>query len=328
MTSKLTITRERLEEIRDYDTCVTLDESAELARMALAAMDSEPVAEVCEDYAIRYISNGPAPVEGLHPGDKLYRHAQQPMAESEFIPKNLDKALGVLGMAIPESREEFNFQTERWIQRLIDRVIRYADEFKEQPEPVVPEDVLEALQKVARIRLDMNDFDGDRRGIADCLGDAEEALIEVVNRRAAMLQAGNSPVIPDSSVIGWIRTDYQQDFQVNFTAPQFIMGANDPSDAWGVKYMPVAKAGGQQNAPQNIPEIIPAWIPVSERMPDKNQDVLISVNFDSDLVEPLICSARYTGSTFRRGDATVKPGSGVEQVTHWMALPAAPQEVK
>lgn len=70
------------------------------------------------------------------------------------------------------------------------------------------------------------------------------------------------------------------------------------------------------------------WIPVSERMPEKNQDVLISVNFDSDLVQPLVCSARYTGSTFRRGDATVKPGSGVEQATHWMPLPAAPQEDK
>ncbi|WAL54117.1 hypothetical protein OUI59_09310 [Klebsiella variicola subsp. tropica] len=58
-----------------------------------------------------------------------------------------------------------------------------------QPAPVVPDDVLDALQKVARIRLDLNDFDGDRRGIADCLGDAEEALIEVVNRRAAMLAA-------------------------------------------------------------------------------------------------------------------------------------------
>ncbi|MFM9255400.1 hypothetical protein [Klebsiella pneumoniae] len=56
-----------------------------------------------------------------------------------------------------------------------------------QPAPVVPDDVLDALQKVARIRLDLNDFDGDRRGIADCLCDAEEALIEVVNRRAAML---------------------------------------------------------------------------------------------------------------------------------------------
>lgn len=44
MTSKFT--RARLEEIRDYDTCVTLEESAELARMALAAMDSEPVYQV------------------------------------------------------------------------------------------------------------------------------------------------------------------------------------------------------------------------------------------------------------------------------------------
>lgn len=60
--------------------------------------------------------------------------------DKEFIPKNLDKALGVVGVALPESKEEFNFQIERWIQRLIDRVIRYADEFKEQPAPVVPDE--------------------------------------------------------------------------------------------------------------------------------------------------------------------------------------------
>ncbi|EKS6381565.1 hypothetical protein EKN87_09955 [Enterobacter hormaechei] len=57
------------------------------------------------------------------------------------------------------------------------------------PMPVsVPDDVMAAIQKVARIRLDLNEFDGDKRGIADSLGEAEEALIEVVNRRAAMLQ--------------------------------------------------------------------------------------------------------------------------------------------
>ncbi|HBZ0718526.1 TPA: DUF551 domain-containing protein [Klebsiella pneumoniae] len=79
----------------------------------------------------------------------------------------------------------------------------------------------------------------------------------------------------------------------------------------------------------NISEIMPdRWISVSERMPEKGQSVLISVNFDSSLVEPLICTARYTGSTFRRGDATVKPGTAVEEATHWMPLPAAPQEVK
>ncbi|HCN7728032.1 TPA: DUF551 domain-containing protein [Escherichia coli] len=77
----------------------------------------------------------------------------------------------------------------------------------------------------------------------------------------------------------------------------------------------------------NSPGTTDSWISCSERMPKKNQNVLISVNFDSDLVEPLICSARYTGSTFRRGEATIKPGNGIEQATHWMPLPEPPQEV-
>lgn len=90
---------------------------------------------------------------------------------------------------------------------------QYADRLKEPlpvyrhaQQPVVPDDVLAALQKVARIRLDLNDFDGDRRGIADCLCDAEEALIEVVNRRAAMLAAApQSPGGDHATVPGkWI----------------------------------------------------------------------------------------------------------------------------
>ena len=77
-----------------------------------------------------------------------------------------------------------------------------------------------------------------------------------------------------------------------------------------------------------VPVTPDGWISCSERMPEKNQNVLISVNFDSDLVEPLICSTRYTGSTFRRGGVTVMPGNGIEQATHWMPLPEPPQEVK
>lgn len=78
----------------------------------------------------------------------------------------------------------------------------------------------------------------------------------------------------------------------------------------------------------NSPVTPDSWISCSDRMPEKGQNVLISVNFDSSLVELLICSARYTGSTFRRGDATIKPGNGIEQATHWMPLPEPPQEVK
>ncbi len=85
--------------------------------------------------------------------------------------------------------------------------------------------------------------------------------------------------------------------------------------------MPTVQGGSSPVTPDG-------WISCSERMPEKNQNVLISVNFDSSLVEPLICSARYTGSTFRRGDATIKPGNGIEQATHWMPLPEPPLEAK
>nr|VXZ83304.1 Uncharacterised protein [Klebsiella pneumoniae] len=132
--TKSTITREQLLEIIETDH-VQCGEASYLARMALAAMDSEPD---CNERQL-FCSTDTARMKkviSVSAGSEdapLYRHAQ--------------------------------------------------------PAPVVPQDVLEALQKVARIRLDLNDFDGDRRGIADCLGDAEEALIEVVNRRAAMLAA-------------------------------------------------------------------------------------------------------------------------------------------
>ncbi|MBO0293040.1 DUF551 domain-containing protein [Escherichia coli] len=90
---------------------------------------------------------------------------------------------------------------------------------------------------------------------------------------------------------------------------------------------PVSQAYKLNALTGNYPGTPDSWISCSDRMPEKGQNVLISVNFDSSLVEPLICSARYTGSTFRRGDATIKPGNGIEQATHWMPLPEPPQEV-
>ncbi|MER4546595.1 DUF551 domain-containing protein [Klebsiella pneumoniae] len=130
-----------------------------------------------------------------------------------------------------------------------------------QPAPVVPDDVLAALQKVARIRLDMNDFDGDLRGIADCLCDAEEALIEVVNLRAAMLAA----------------------------APQ---------------------------SPGSEPATVPGkWIPVSERMPESNG---VYFGWDGKRVLEVNCFfGGFSANQFIHGE-----------ITHWMPLPAAPQEVK
>ncbi|EBO5078718.1 Eaa protein [Salmonella enterica] len=144
----MTITKERLLKIQhwretygaDSNVMLPAEEAEELARIALASLEAEPIGAFhIEDQQVSgttdYIKDGEWPIDnGVI---DVYAAPPAPV-DNEFIPKNLDKALGVVGVALPESKEEFNFQIERWIQRLIDRVIRYADEFKEQPAPVVP----------------------------------------------------------------------------------------------------------------------------------------------------------------------------------------------
>lgn len=55
--------------------------------------------------------------------------------------------------------------------------------------PAIPGDVLSAIVKVARVRADFDDFDGDRRGIGDCLDEAEQELIVTINKYASQLAA-------------------------------------------------------------------------------------------------------------------------------------------
>ncbi|MDN2604282.1 hypothetical protein OB917_12985 [Klebsiella variicola] len=179
--TKSTITRERLEELAAGQSgfnlrIATLEESQELARMALAAYDSEPVqnhigSKNALDAIVSFIKS-----KG-NPTVKCYEEVSEQLFKDNChgIHSHVIEYILKLG----EELEDFR-----------------AEQAEMQPAPVVPDDVLEALQKVARIRLDLNDFDGDRRGIADCLCDAEEALIEVVNRRAAMLAA--APQSPGS----------------------------------------------------------------------------------------------------------------------------------
>ncbi len=147
--------------------------------------------------------------------------------------------------------------------------------------------------------------------------------------RAAMLQAepvSNSDELP---------LDYLQGHKDGLEWAAQLAEANHPQTGDWLYDDPIDLARAIRKGPDmptvqggNSPVTPDGWISCSERMPEKNQNVLISVNFDSDLVEPLICSARYTGSTFRRGDVTVRPGNGIEQATHWIPLPEPPQEVK
>lgn len=238
MTSKFT--REELLNIIETDH-VQCGEASALARMALAAMDSESVC-LPLDYLQGHkdgLEWASQLAEANHPetGDWLY---DDPIELAKAIRKGPD---------MPPA----------------------------QPAPVVPDDVLAALQKVARIRLDMNDFDGDRRGIADCLCDAEEALIEVVNRRAAML----APAPHDTPAL---------------------------------------------NSVQSVVTVPGKWIPVSERMPESKPG-----SYEYLVFETLNNRVNHDyWNAPDKGDDAFTPFWNYYggHVTHWMPLPAAPQEVK
>lgn len=179
-----------------------------LARIALAALEVAPVGEVSEKRhglvmdgtvdlggkSTYRIIKGEKAMKRLPLGTKFYIVPPVPV-DNEFIPKNLDRALGVVGVALPESKEEFNFQIERWIQRLIDRVIRYADEFKEQPAPVVPDEKRDDDGSVT------SDFD---HGWNACRAAMLQRVEQPQNARQNIpenIPDGNSPAIPDDWVM-------------------------------------------------------------------------------------------------------------------------------
>lgn len=143
--------------------------------------------------------------------------------------------------------------------------------------------------------------------------------------RAAMLQAGNSPAIPDGYVM------------VPKEPTQAMCAAFNDSD-YGRKslrerYVAMLAAAQQpQDEPQNIPEIIPGWIPVSERMPDDDDFVYIwpRPDFGVELHVGQYCECSPKGDGWYA--QVYEQNYGIEwypiTVTHWMPLPAAPQEVK
>lgn len=65
------------------------------------------------------------------------------------------------------------------------------------------------------------------------------------------------------------------------------------------------------------------WIPVDHLLPKKGERVMAFIEFESEIVTPLIKEAEYTGSTFRIGPNTIGI-TGMPKATHWLPLSALP----
>lgn len=132
-------------------------------------------------------------------------------------------------------------------------------------------------------------------------------------------EAGNSPVIPD----GWTCNDKANAALMMLDRIETADPVDDDRID-GIKRIvsELVAATQPQNAPQNIPEIISGWIPVSERIPDNTEPVLcIEKRADFGTYgQPFVC--------WHDGGGWVGKTNYRPIVTHWMPLPAAPQEVK
>lgn len=100
-----------------------------------------------------------------------------------------------------------------------------------------------------------------------------------------------------------------------------LFNDDDAQEIWNAcRAAMLAAAPQPQNAQQNIPEIIPGWIPVSERMPGSQEWVIVFAKWANQQV---LCwddvQNRWTDFEDQSYYA--------DMFSHWMPLPAAPQEV-
>lgn len=353
MTSKFT--REELLNIIETDH-VQCGEASALARMALAAMDSEPV-EMPLDYLQGHkdgLEWASQLAEANHPetGDWLYddpielakairkgpdMQPAQPVEDSEPdrnpVLAYADSYRDMAKQGV-ESVPIWSVITD--IERNIAPLYRHAQQ------PVVPP--MQHWEELCREYPDMS------------IGDAIIRAAWWNHCRAAMLQAGYSPphsgIRPEQSGTSPAHAPSREHFISlcnefwNWSEMDLVCSDDRGYELrmeWDGKVFkhPVTQALWRmyQAAPGNSPVIPGRWIPVSERMPFDEMEALTKptggaffVAYSSGAVDISWYSCGQD-ITRRRGEwdgetGTLAIAMGRGKITHWMPLPAAPQEVK
>lgn len=229
-----TITRERLLKIQQWretygpgsNVVLPAEEAEELARIALASLESEPVAwryrttDINGNPNARWSFSEEASLMGLY--QPLYTAPPAP-APAPVVPDKMTYQDGVVfvlnnGMS---SIERGTVARRAW------NACRAA--------------MLQGAEHVS-----------NRDELLPGIKPAPE--LDSVAKNAESLP-GNSPVI------GWLRSDYNSDDKRDPNAPLFMLGGNDPSETWGVKYLPLSG---------NSPVIPDGYVVVPKRLTAEN----------------------------------------------------------
>ena len=382
MTSKLT--RERIELIANFHRAMTLppshDEIEELARMALAAMDSEPVAWVSQsnldalsrghDALVKSTDNVVQPVP-------LYRHAQPaPVGpdENTLRIQGIEALEEFLTATTPEPEMVGGIKLTLTCCRVLKAIIKnngWADFNGGKPEKVKAETIITALREphsdACRAAMLQAQSEGDddeptdderimaiegihncercgdegwvvgEMGITRCACNQDKPVFKIdhnsdfikhVKAVSGKVRAGNSPVIPD----GYVLVPREPTEEMNKAG----WASMNEHDAINPTYRAMIAAAPHEtpalNSVQSVVAVLDTWIPVSERMPGRYY--VLAADFSGRYYPPSQPNTQVGiyDDWFGDGKPTWDDGDGndlhLKQVTHWMPLPAAPQEVK
>ncbi|MGG9111640.1 DUF551 domain-containing protein [Raoultella ornithinolytica] len=145
-----------------------------------------------------------------------------------------------------------------------------------------------------------------------CHYDTRKVCVDKWNKRAAMIQAGNSAVIPD----GYVLVPREPTEEMNKAG----WAAMNEHDAINPTYRAMIAAAAHDtpalNSVQSVATVPGKWVPVSERMPETDG------NYWGWWSE----SKRQGPVWFIKSELQAQFQS--HEITHWMPLPADPQEVK
>lgn len=242
----MTITKERLLKIQhwretygaDSNVMLPAEEAAELARIALASLEVAPVGEVSEKRhglvmdgtvdlggkSTYRIIKGEKAMKRLPLGTKFYIAPPAPVVDADPVVFTDERNLHHIARG-----RETSLIWGKQNQEVGDiPLYRHA-----QPVPVVP----------------------DEMATSDDMNLYQKSFAQGYNAcRNAMLQGGQPVSNRDElQVIGWLRSDYNSDDKRDPNAPLFMLGSNDPSETWGVKYIPLSG---------NSPVIPSGWVMV------------------------------------------------------------------